>query len=51
MHDCVSLVTESTVHVADCFRNKPSGKEGCAGINEKGEYEYWYGGDVMFLSW
>lgn len=45
MHDCVSLVTESTVHIADCFRNNPSGKGGCAGgINEKGEHEYCYGG-------
>lgn len=28
------------MNLADCFKNNSSGKEGCAGVSEKGEYEY-----------
>lgn len=40
---------ESAARIADCFKNNPSGKEGCTGINEKGEYEYCYVGRCNIL--
>ena len=37
------------MNIADCFKNKPSGKGGCTGKNEKGEYEYCYVGGCFGL--
>jgi len=39
------------VNIADCFKNNLSGKEGCTGIKEKGEYEYGYIGRCDVLVW
>lgn len=36
---CITGASESTVNVADCFKNNSSGKGGCTGPNEKGECE------------